>query len=47
MATYLLYRCKHLYMLKFRAVSPSATKNVSILHTAIYNNKSDNMISVM
>ena len=49
-AAYLLYRCEHIYMLKFRVVSPSLTKKVYILHiTDItgYNNKSDDMISVM
>jgi len=47
MTAYLLYRCKHLHLLKFRVVSPSLTKKVYILHIAGYNNKSDNMISVM
>ena len=41
MAAYLLYRCKHLCMLRFCVVSPSLTEN-STLH-----NQSDNMISVM
>jgi len=45
MATYLLYKCKHLCMLKFSVVSPS-TKIVYILRIAGYN-QSDNMISVM
>ena len=35
--TYLLYRCKHLCMLKFRVVSPSLTKKVHILHITGYN----------
>jgi len=49
MAAYLLYKCKHLCMLKFRAVSPSLTKNSMYKYTAysrLYN-QSDNMISVM
>jgi len=48
MAAYLLYRCKHLYMLKLRILSPSLTNNsIYILHIPGYNNQSDNMISVM
>jgi len=43
---YLLYRCKHLCMLKFRVVSPSLTKKVYILHITDYINKSDNMIFI-
>jgi len=37
MAAYLLYKCKHLCMLKFRVVSPPLTKKVYILRIAGYN----------
>jgi len=37
MAAYLLYKCKHLCMLKCRVVSPSLTKKVYILRIAGYN----------
>jgi len=48
MKAFLLYRCKHLFMLKFRVVFPSLIKKVYILHIAGYNNnKSDSMTSVM
>jgi len=49
MATYILCRRKHLYTLKLHTVSPSVTKKVPVymVHVAGYNNKSDNMISVM
>ena len=47
MAAYLPYKCKHLCMLKFRAVSPSSTKNsIYTAYSRLYN-QSDNMISVM
>jgi len=46
MAAYLLYKCEHLCMLKFRVVSPSLTKNsVYNAYSRLYN-QSDNMISV-
>ena len=48
MVAYLLYRWKHLCMLKFRAVAPSLTKNyIFILHIAGCNNKSDSMFSLI
>jgi len=34
MAAYLLSKCKHLCMLKFRVVSPTLTKKVYILRIA-------------
>jgi len=47
MAAYLLYKCKHLCMLKFRVASPSLTK--SSIYTAYSRlcHQSDNMISVI
>ena len=33
-AAYLLYRCKHIYMLIFCVVSPPLIKNIYILHVA-------------
>jgi len=47
MTAYLLYRCKHLCMLKLRVVFPSLTKKTILLHIAGHNNIFDNMISVM
>jgi len=44
---YLLCRFKHFCMLIFRVVSPSLTKKVHVLYKAGYNDKFDNMISVM
>jgi len=38
MAVYLLYRRKHLFLLKFRVISPSLTKKIFTLHIAGYNN---------
>jgi len=49
MAVYLSYKCKQLFMLKFRAVSTSLTKNSMykyIAYSRLYN-QSDNMIAVM
>jgi len=47
MAAYLIYKCKHLCMLKFRVVSPSLTENsIYTAYSRLYN-QSDNMISVM
>jgi len=47
MAAYLLYKCKHFCMLKFRVVSPSVNKNsIYAAYSRLYN-QSDNMISVM
>jgi len=49
MAVYLPYKCKQLYMLKFRVVSTSLTKNCIykyIAYSRLYN-QSDNMIAVM
>jgi len=47
MAVYLLYKCKHLFLLNFRVVSPSLTKNsIYTAYNRLYN-QFDNMISVM
>jgi len=47
MAAYLLSKCKHLCMLKFRVVSPSLTKNsIYTAYSRLYN-QSENMIAVM
>jgi len=47
MAAYLLYKCKHLRMLKFQVVSPCLTKNSIYTAYSRPHNQSDNMISVM
>jgi len=47
MAAYLLYKCKHLCMLKFRVVSPSLTKNSIYTACIRLYNQSGNMIAVM
>jgi len=47
MAAYVPYRCKHLYMSKFRVVSPYLTKNsIYTAYRRLYN-QSDNTIAVV
>jgi len=47
MAPHVLSKCKHLFMLKFRVVSPSLTTNsIYTAYSTLYN-QFGNMISAM